>query len=243
MLKNILIFLAGAGIGAGVCYIVCRDAMEKAIEDETLECEEFYKGLMASRGLTEDEHPEEAFDEAAEAFENFGEAIKEGIRSPSKEVYRAMAMKEEELVEEGVINYSRTSGEEKPSLSELAKKVRKEAKVDKGPYTISIESFMNEKEEYDKVTITHHSDNVYVDELGEIMMGAAEFVGEEAYETLSNNIHGFDVLYVRNDRLSIDYEIAVDGVPYFDAEEAPEEPPVKKKTPRKKKVEVADVES
>ncbi len=70
----------------------------------------------------------------------------------------------------------------------------------------------DENEDYDTRSLTYHSDGVLVDEWGKVIDDVDECVGLESLETFGQ--YEADSVYVRNDRLKIDYEILLDMRPY-----------------------------
>ncbi len=218
VIKNILIFVGGFATGCACAYTVVRKAVMAEAEREIEEIREFY---------------EEKLEDGFKANVVLQDKLSEVTEAENGEL------------ETSSMHYLRTSAMEKPPLESLVRNNERRGKgtIVRKPHTISIEAFMNDDELRDgralkKVTIVHHSDNVFTDENGDVMMGPAEFIGEDAYETLFRSEGGIDILYCRNEELGVDYEIECAHEPYFPEPEEEEEAPKPARKPRKKKVEV-----
>jgi hypothetical protein len=74
-------------------------------------------------------------------------------------------------------------------------------------YIISIEEFSNERPEYDKISISYYeTDDTLADETDEIVPDVETLIGE-ALLCFGDQSDDPDVVYVRNECISIDYEI------------------------------------
>lgn len=77
------------------------------------------------------------------------------------------------------------------------------------PYVISFEEFCEGEDNHDKITITYYAgDGVLVDEEEEIIEDTERLVGDDnLINKFGDGSDDPDVLYVRNERMGIDYEI------------------------------------
>lgn len=85
------------------------------------------------------------------------------------------------------------------------------------PYVIDFEEFCEEYENHDKVTLTYYEgDDTLADETEEIIADVSETIGDEALKCFGQGSDDPDVVYVRNERLGIDYEVVRQGNKYSD---------------------------
>lgn len=113
-----------------------------------------------------------------------------------------------------VINY-----EEKPDILEYAKVLENEGykTSDKSnvssskPYVISPDEF-GDIDDYDQVSLTYYADEVLADENDDQIIDVDDVVGSESLTHFGE--YEDDSVFVRNDRLKIDYEILMDARPY-----------------------------
>lgn len=78
------------------------------------------------------------------------------------------------------------------------------------PHIISLSEFYNERPEYDKITIDwYEPDNVYLDEMEEIIGDITSYVGLNAGNLFKDNgpQDDPDIRFVRNEKYGSDYEI------------------------------------
>lgn len=112
-----------------------------------------------------------------------------------------------------------TTDQEKPEISEYTKKLNTEGYTNYStneksskPYVISPEQF-GENDEYDRISLTYYSDSVLADENDEIMDDTEDSVGSDFMNHFGE--YEDDSVFVRNDRLKVDYEILLDSRPYY----------------------------
>lgn len=88
-------------------------------------------------------------------------------------------------------------------------------KVNNEPYLISIDEFSEDDSGNEKITVFYYKkDAVLTDEDEEVIEDVEEVLGKEAIECF--NIPGYEVIYVRNNRIEIDYEVVIQDKSYFD---------------------------
>lgn len=95
----------------------------------------------------------------------------------------------------------------------FSKKDKEDEEVKK-PYIIPPEEF-GEKDEYDLISLTYHSDHVLVNDLDEVIKGREleSLVGKDALSHFGE--YEDDSVFVRNDTLKTDIEILKDLDPFF----------------------------
>ena len=109
---------------------------------------------------------------------------------------------------------------EKPNIAEYAKMLSKEGYTDysvsekreeKGetpkPYVISPDQF-REFDDYDVISLTYYADHILADDNDEIVEDVEDVVGFESLGHFGE--YEDDSVYVRNERLKVDYEILLD---------------------------------
>ena len=86
------------------------------------------------------------------------------------------------------------------------------------PYVISVEEFMSDEGGYDKGTLVYYDgDDVLADERGQVVRNIRECVGEEFLTKFGDRSDDKYVVYVRNERLGMDFEVALDENSYVQA--------------------------
>lgn len=118
---------------------------------------------------------------------------------------------------------------EKPSVVEYARKLSEEGYFDysevsssdqektvpnsTAPYVISPDEF-REYDDYDVISLTYYSDHILTDENDEIVEDVENTVGFESLTHFGE--YEDDSVFVRNERLKVDYEILLDQREYSD---------------------------
>mgnify|MGYP003589300780 FL=1 len=83
------------------------------------------------------------------------------------------------------------------------------------PYPISYEEFTEEEQGYDKDTITYYAgDDTLADTRDEIVDNVDRLVGADFKDYFGWRSYDDDVVYIRNKRLSLDFEILYDPGTY-----------------------------
>jgi hypothetical protein len=83
------------------------------------------------------------------------------------------------------------------------------------PYIISIREYMEDRDEYDKTTITYfEDDDVLCDEREEVIPNVEGTVGSTALTNFGHLSEDKKIVYVRNERISTDFEIVRDTRSY-----------------------------
>lgn len=86
----------------------------------------------------------------------------------------------------------------------------------KAPYTIAPDEFCEDPDNYDTLTFTYYADGVLADEMDQPITNVAEVIGDAL-----NHIGEYepDAVYVRNERLGLEYEILRDERKYSEIEQ------------------------
>jgi hypothetical protein len=189
--KSVLIFAAGATIGALVAYEISRRKYETEYFDDDYEPRNKIKADKDfNPGNTIDDEVkivDISKDRYRKTIKNLGYNRDESINPAELESPPEDKNDEEDEYESEKISYD-TNGDE--------------------PHIISLEEFAEEKVYYDKITLSFYEDDeVLTDEGEEIIDDPVALVGEDALQSFGVMSEDPEVVYVRNDNLQIDYEI------------------------------------
>ena len=90
-----------------------------------------------------------------------------------------------------------------------------EASKDGRPYIITWEQFFDEKDNYDKLNLDYYAgDNTLADTNDAPIPDVVALVGPDALDNFGLGSHEENVVYVRNDKLAIDFEIVRKDISY-----------------------------
>lgn len=179
--KNILTFVIGACIGSLFTFLYMSEKHKRFLEEEADWCENLANEIKTRE--TDEERSNRIEEELNNEFEQ-----EKKVLIMNKDRYKKIAT-----------NYSNSPEIPEPKIKQVRIL----------PYVISFEEFCEGEDNHDKITITYYAgDGILVDEEEEIIEDVERLVGED------NLINKFgegsddpDVLYVRNERMGIDYEI------------------------------------
>lgn len=122
------------------------------------------------------------------------------IQNDKQEDRRVLVMNKD-IYKKVATNYSKTSdmiASVKSQLNETPSR----------PYIISVEDFNECDREYEQETLMYYQgDETLLDESEEIISNVNELIGDEALLNFGKNSDDPDVVYVRNEKLTMDYEI------------------------------------
>lgn len=209
-------FLVGAVMGALVTWKLVKEKYSKIAQEEINSVKEVF-----SRRLDEDEVVSEMTDEEyknrVEDVENVEPVIskkKESIiyrKTVGKYSYNLACEKDKEITLPETDYGEEDEPEEDPDMNGKdygnEYNSKSEEELD-GPRVISFDEFAEEKDYYDKLSISYYElDDTLADEQEEIISDTDAIVGDEALLCFGEDSNDPDIVYVRNDRLSIDYEV------------------------------------
>lgn len=140
---------------------------------------------------------QEEIDSVKETFSKKSEpkTAEHTIRNEAEEKL-SVAEYAKKLSQEGYVNYSN---------AEMPEENTKDA-VTEIPFVIPPEEFGNlESEGYSKISLTYYADDVLADDDDELVEDVEGWVGEDATDHFGE--YDDDVVYVRNHKLKIDFEI------------------------------------
>jgi len=132
--------------------------------------------------------------------------------------YAQLIKPEEKLVEQPKYEeiISEYSGEDEVENEEaiVVEPYEEERNADE-PYVISIDEYMNDREDYDKNTVSYFEiDDVLCDDREQVIPDIEATVGTDALTKFGVKSNDNKVVYVRNERLAADFEILLDTRSY-----------------------------
>ena len=191
MSTNMFIFAAGAAIGSAVAWLYAKKYYEQIANDEI----ESMKEWVARRVEEQDESNSEC---TSDSDTNVIVNPTSPSVKPDLKEYVSM------INDLGYVNYSQT----KMNFDK-----KEEVDVLDEPYVIKPEIF-GEEDDYEEVSLTYYADGVLTDEQDNIIEDVDSLVGADYADHFGE--YEDDSVFVRNDRLKIDFEILADQRNYSD---------------------------
>lgn len=199
MLKETIIFGAGAAIGAASTYFILKDQFNKQRNEEQARDKEYYKELYSNKEET-----------------------------PSEEVVEVDAKGKIDVSEEGDITFTPNKEEkEEPDYDDIINKLNynkystKTPDMDgdprpaKKPYQISMDDYNEDVSQIKKIISYFEDDGVCMDnDTKEVLDNVAKDIGIDNLELI--NTEGNDEIYIRNEQLGIDYNVVSEPGSYED---------------------------
>ncbi len=192
-IKYTFIFSIGATLGALATWQYLKPKYERMVQDEVNE----FKRDWSQREGKNIEDPDECKEP---------ETLDLNELEQKRDVLRKEAKEYRDILEEN-------------KYTEVLEKGGSGMR-DNEPYVISPLKFAEQDEDYDVVSLTYHADGILVDDMGEIIDDVESIVGTEFPEHFGEYTEDPDTVYVRNERLMVDYEIQRD----LDAYDKPANP-------------------
>ena len=190
--KNVLIFVSGAAIGGIITGSFVRGAYEEIITY-------MKEDLADARGEAIDPKIEDEEDTIVETNQ-FGEQKIVPLKQNSLVTNKNKRLKK---------NYNTQS---EVDLSTLAKKYKtadlEEKEIIPEPYVISLEEFSEEKDNFDKTTLYYYElDDTLTEQNDEIITDIYSTIGDNALSSFGEDSQDPEIVYVRNEKISTDYEV------------------------------------
>jgi len=193
-IKNIMIFLLGAGVGSAATYFVVKKHFEKITDEEIESVKQYYKSELVADVKKAVSSNEET------SFMTENEEKTEEKEPDYKKIIEKM-------------NYG-DYFEKKPETKPV-----KEEEPDPivGPYIISGDAFAGDLRNEKESLYYFEKDGVFMNVITEeVVPNGMELVGETNFERLGEFEE--DVLYVRNDEKGTDYEVLLEHYAYAESE-------------------------
>lgn len=227
-MSKILYFLGGVAVGSAVTFFALRSYTERAIETETENVRQVYKDAKMQQKASESVSEGITNDDSGNTVEN------------AKEIAARNAKRKADLITtSNIIESSGYSSHpvaynlfsKPPKASDIHNGVDENEELDvtiiedkeevinttpdpKGKiYTITPEAFINEQPFYDKITLEYYDDDILAEALSEeIITDINAAIGKDALTKFGE--YEEDVVYVRNDKRGIDYEVILQHRPF-----------------------------
>lgn len=189
---NVFLVVAGAAIGSAITWKVVTTKYEKIVQEEINSVKEEFKRLYeepeaVAEVEVQNEEENEVIETEEDVFEPTDDEVFEYHNISS--MYRSSENDEDENDEEG--------GEDDLD----------EAPYINGPYVISPDDFRCSPPGYNAQALDYYSDGVLADSWG-TKLDIEETIGEDSLNHFGE--YADDILYVRNERKEIDYEVTYD---------------------------------
>ena len=189
MMRDTVIFVAGAVIGGVAAYFYAKRKYEAICEEEIESMKEFYMEPHAAPEKKEEEKVTQKYrisDEINRAKANYAQLTQDYMEAPDPDDVAASEM---------VNNPYPFMADDSPREG-----------IAEAPYVIAGEQFVNEKRNFDKITLMYYAGNgVLVDQTETVQQDIDEVIGRESLNHFGESEE--DTLYVRNENLNCDYEV------------------------------------
>lgn len=199
-LINILMFTVGAAIGSVVTWKVIKTKYERIAQEEIDSVKGEFINMMQNmkQKLKADVTNEDATEECDEYYpdddeRDFTEKEKEQIE------YYKLTSKYRGSKNDDETNKEGGTGDED------------EVPFINGPYVITPDDFSNSPPGYNAQPLDYFADGVLADDWG-VKINIEEIIGEDAINHFGEYVD--DIVYIRNDRTEIDYEVTRDPRTY-----------------------------
>ncbi len=219
VIKNIAYVASGALFGALGGYVAAKKVFSDKLEAELAQYKK--SGELHAKQLKAEN---DFLLEQIKIYEQAGLSF-ETAKVIAEKNKKAMEAKEKKLAEEqagmgnvlkkGLVNYAAVrkdiSKEESDSTQESDTDTNVEnftpskPVMDEDPYIISVDQFANDHDDFRKVSCTYYTEDNIICETAHNEKIESRHVGQENLDMLLGS--DIDILYVRNEYLSIDYEI------------------------------------
>ena len=219
MLVKAFIFTAGAAIGSVVTWKVIKTKYEQISKEEIESVREEYQRLTKIMRMEID-----ACRKATAAHTKDEDTVDNDYDDNDDDYPedddRDFTEKEKEQIEYYKIT-SRYRGSYTENNEEGGENGDDEVPYINGPYVITPDEFASSPPGYNACPLDYYKDGILADGWG-VQMDIEETIGEEALEHFGEYVD--DIVYVRNERLELDYEVTQDPRTYKEAERAYSDP-------------------
>ena len=213
-LKVLAAFGIGSVLGSAVTYVLSKKTFQEELEREIQDVKDNYRILR-----------KEDYESPTDYLEkNRPDSIKDDILA-EVEVNQIVAYaKASDELKEQIVNYNAFSRDEVPDkellpedANELLYQNLLETRTDDAPFLISVNEYFDEMREYKKLSITYfEGDNIVCYEDDSVMLDPEQSFGLINLSRFGVKSDSEHIVYVRNPRISVDYEIVRDDGKYAD---------------------------
>lgn len=189
---NAIMFAAGAVSGSAVTWFILKSKYEQRVQEEIETVKEAFIGMNSAQEQT-DEETEDEEEEASEGYHQVNWDELEGLDEDDSDEEL------EEYAELTNLYSSEKGGAEKVEV--------------KKPYVISPYDF--DENGFRTMELTYYEDGILEDENHEIVTDIDDLLGEGSLDTFGE--YEEDSVFVRNEKLGIDFQILRDPRTYEEA--------------------------
>ena len=201
-LLNVIMFAVGAAIGSAVTWKLVKDKYEQISNEEIASVRDEYRDLLSKMKKKLQESVEYKEPETEETMED-----------RSKDDDKDAIKEEKERVEYHQMS-SRYRGSEDDEEGGEWDQNEDEVQRINGPYVITPDEFSSSPPGYNVQPLDYFADGILADDWG-MTLDIEETIGEESLDHIGEYVD--DIVYVRNERTEIDYEVTKDPRTYKDA--------------------------
>lgn len=222
-LTGIAVFIFGTAVGSVATWYYTKKKYQKIANEEIKSVKEAFKVKAI---------PVEPFEDLAKEAENASAAFDNLVNELHRKEMASFAKEKpsvaeyaKELKKQGYTDYSKSGmelvneeeDEEEENSDDQNPSVKYFGDHNKRPYVISPDEF-GEYSDYSQISLTYYSDNVLADENNERVEDVDRAVGIDFSDHFGE--YEDDSVFIRNERLKVDYEILLDQRKYSDILEA-----------------------
>lgn len=194
-LSKVIMLAVGAAIGSAATWMILKTKYEKDLEEEVEAIKAHYKKKV------------QVIEDAANTLHD----IYRGTNTEVKVVDSDPEQKEKVVSKE---RYSKVLEDHKYSHDEPCY----DEDTNEHPYVISPDEFGKDANgfgnDHDLITLNYYADNILADDWNDPIEDVEATVGEESLQHFGE--YDEDVVYVRNERLKVDYEILRSNLKFID---------------------------
>lgn len=214
-------FLAGLVVGGTIGYFVQKKQLEikyaNIATDEIADVKEHYR-LIRKDGYDPDKLLEYA-DKDAKLTQKVVQVDRSEALEDYKQTMKDLGYSEDDgpgttknvFTDAQVNDLDEETGEES-HFSELEALIAQ--RTPEVPYIISAAEYQEGAEEYSSTVLTAYSDDVVVDEVNKVVPNIHQLIGESALTMFGKFSEDPNIVYIRNERLDIQFEIIQDDRTY-----------------------------
>lgn len=211
-LFNVILFAVGAATGAAVTWKVVKTKYELIAQEEIDSVKKEYSHLMQTmKKKLQDSVDCEDDDEDEPVVESDDNNIEDDY-DEDEDLDRVTTA--DKIEYHRISSVYRSPSENDDTAEEGGKGDLAEAPYINGPYVISPDDFRNSPPGYNAQSLDYYMDGILADGWG-VKMDIEETIGQDSLDHFGE--YADDILYVRNERMEIDYEVARDPRTYAEA--------------------------
>lgn len=207
MLCKIFLFTVGAAIGSAVTWKLVKTKYEQIAQEEIDSVKEEYANLMQSM---KDKLK-------GSVVKNDEEDVEDDDEDYPDDDDRELTEKEQAQIDYYKLTSkyrSKDAAEENNEEGDNGDEDEEEVPYINGPYVISADDFNSSPPGYNAQPLDYFADGILADSWG-VQLDIEETIGEDSLDHFGEDQD--DILYVRNERNEIDYEVTRDPRTYGEA--------------------------